>query len=253
MPAVPENAAKQSFGSSISLPTLSLPKSGGAIRGIGEKFAANPVTGTGSMSVLIPTTAGRSGFGPHLTLSYDSGRGNGSFGFGWALTVPSITRKTDQGLPRYADADESDVFLLSDAEDLVAGWVRAPLVDPPHAPGYRIDRYRPRIERLFARIERWTRLVDGDIHWRSVTRDNVTTWYGHDENSRIYDPDDPERIYSWLICRSHDDRGNAMVYRYAAETGDGVDTARLSERHRTAAGREANRYLKRIRYGNGAH
>jgi len=32
-------------------PTLSLPKGGGAIQGIGEKFAANPVTGTGSMTV----------------------------------------------------------------------------------------------------------------------------------------------------------------------------------------------------------
>ena len=31
-----------------SAPSLSLPKGGGAIRGIGEKFAANPVTGTGS-------------------------------------------------------------------------------------------------------------------------------------------------------------------------------------------------------------
>jgi hypothetical protein len=29
-----------------------LPKGGGAIRGIGEKFSANPVTGTGSVSVL---------------------------------------------------------------------------------------------------------------------------------------------------------------------------------------------------------
>ena len=37
-------------------PTLSLPKGGGAIRGIGEKFAANPVTGTGSMSVPIATS-----------------------------------------------------------------------------------------------------------------------------------------------------------------------------------------------------
>jgi hypothetical protein len=32
---------------------ISVPKGGGAIRGIGEKFAANPVTGTGSMSVPI--------------------------------------------------------------------------------------------------------------------------------------------------------------------------------------------------------
>src|SRR5437899_5269639 len=103
----------------ISAPTISLPKGGGAIRGIGEKFAANPVTGTGSMSVPIATSPGRSGFGPQLSLSYDSGAGNGPFGFGWSLALPSITRKTDKGLPQYQDAEESDVFILSGAEDLV--------------------------------------------------------------------------------------------------------------------------------------
>jgi hypothetical protein len=35
----------------VSPPAISLPKGGGAIRGIGEKFAANPFTGTGSLSV----------------------------------------------------------------------------------------------------------------------------------------------------------------------------------------------------------
>ena len=64
----------------ITPPTVSLPKGGGAVRGIGEKFAANPVTGTGSMSVPIATSPGRSGFGPQLSLSYDSGAGNGPFG-----------------------------------------------------------------------------------------------------------------------------------------------------------------------------
>ena len=83
----------------IAPPTISLPKGGGAIRGMGEKFAANPVTGTGSMSVPIATSPGRSGFGPQLSLSYDSGAGNGPFGFGWSLSVPPVTRKTDMGLP----------------------------------------------------------------------------------------------------------------------------------------------------------
>src|SRR5499433_224228 len=100
-------------------PSISLPKGGGAIRGTGEKFAANPVTGTGSMSVPIATSPGRSGFGPQLSLSYDSGAGNGPFGFGWSLSLPSITRKTDKGLPQYRDAVDSDVFILSGAEDLV--------------------------------------------------------------------------------------------------------------------------------------
>src|SRR2546425_8548236 len=113
--AVTGNGEKSAF----SAPTISLPKGGGAIRGIGEKFGADPVTGTGSMTVPIATSPGRSGFGPQLSLSYDSGAGNGPFGLGWTLSLPSITRKTDKGLPQYHDAEESDVFILSGAEDLV--------------------------------------------------------------------------------------------------------------------------------------
>src|SRR5882762_3517139 len=116
-PVARSSAGPQNGG--IAAPTISLPKGGGAIRGIGEKFAANPVTGTGSMTVPIAASPGRSGFGPQLSLSYDSGAGNGPFGFGWSLGLPSITRKTDKGLPRYQDGNESDVFLISGAEDLV--------------------------------------------------------------------------------------------------------------------------------------
>src|SRR3989475_7051603 len=156
-------------------PTISLPKGGGAIRGIGEKFAANPVTGTGSMSVPVATSPGRSGSGPQLSLSYDSGAGNGMFGFGWNLAPASITRKTDKGLPQYRDSEESDVFILSGAEDLVpvlveanGTWQRETFTSPAWAPAHRVDRYRPRIESLFARIERWTEKATGLIHWRSI-------------------------------------------------------------------------------------
>jgi hypothetical protein len=79
--------------SPFSPPTLSLPKGGGALRGIGEKFAANPVTGTGSMTVPIATSPGRSGFGPQLSLSYGSGADNRAFGFGWDPSFTCITRK----------------------------------------------------------------------------------------------------------------------------------------------------------------
>ena len=43
-----------------TIPAISLPKGGGAIRGMGEKFAANPITGTGSMTVpLAASPAGQ--------------------------------------------------------------------------------------------------------------------------------------------------------------------------------------------------
>ena len=256
-------------GSGIAAPSIQLPKGGGAIRGMGEKFAANPVTGTGSMSVPIATSPGRSGFGPQLSLSYDSGAGNGSFGFGWSLSLPSITRKTDKGLPQYVDATESDVFVLSGAEDLVpvlvqdAGgkWMPEDLT-PRTVDGkiYRIRCYRPRIEGLFARIERWINTADvSDVFWRSISKDNITTWYGRTSESRIADPDpsNPGRIFSWLICQSHDDKGNVIVYSYKAEDSarifedaNGNAVPKAHERNRSDETRMAQRYLKCIRYGN---
>jgi len=104
---------------SIKTTSLSLPKGGGAIKGKGEKFAANPNTGTGSMTIPIATSPGRSGFGPQLSLSYDSGPGNGLLGLGWSLSLPPITSKTDKGLPQCNDVEGSDEFILSGAVDLV--------------------------------------------------------------------------------------------------------------------------------------
>jgi hypothetical protein len=114
--------------SGTSNQAISLPKGGGAIKGIGETFQPNLFSGTGNFTIPITTSPGRSGFGPQLTLQYSTGNGNGPFGLGWSLSIPRITRKTEKGLPRY---DESDVFVMSGAEDLVpvlveqnGQWVR---------------------------------------------------------------------------------------------------------------------------------
>lgn len=230
-------------------PTVSLPKGGGAIKGMGEKFAANPVTGTGSMSVPLVTSPSRSGFWPQLSLSYDSGAGNGIFGLGWNLSLPSITRKTDKGLPRYLDLEESDIFILSGAEDLVP-VLKDGKVNEIERDGYHIRQYHPRIEGLFARMERWTKLNSREVHWRSISKDNITTLYGKTSESRIVDPNDLTRIFSWSICESYDDKGNAIRYEYKAEDSAGIIIAQVHERNRTPESRSTNRYLKRIKYGN---
>lgn len=230
----------------VTAPTVEPPKGGGALRGIAEKFTANPATGTASATIPIALSAGRSGFGPQLALAYESSTGNGIFGMGWALRLGEITRRTAQGLPTYDD--DADVFQLSGLEDLVPMLVDGKRhSDSASVPGYTINRYRPRTETQFARIERWTR-ADGDIHWRSISRDNVLTIYGLHPQARISHPDDSARVFSWLICEQRDDKGNAIAYTYRADDDTGVDRAAAHEANRTA--RSVNRYPDRIRYGN---
>lgn len=246
------------------LPSLTAPKGGGAIRGIGETFRTDAATGTGSLTIPISATPGRGGFTPELALRYDSAGGNGPFGLGFQLSVPSIARKTDKGLPRYLDEPDTDfaadTFIVSGAEDLVptrtSDAADAPL-DIVDRDDYRVMRYRPRIESAFTRIERWRHRETGETHWRTLSRDNMLAVYGSTSLSRVADPSDPRRVFSWLLDEMRDDRGNVCRYMYKAEDGVGVSRSQLSEASRFTAGSgafaaTAQRYLKRVRYGNRA-
>jgi RHS repeat-associated protein len=252
----PARQTQQDGSHSVSLPSVSLPKGGGAIKGIDEKLSVNQATGTASLSLGVFVSAARNDFGPKLALAYDSGAGNGPFGLGWSVSVPQITRKTSKGLPLYddaigSDAVDSDVFIVSGSEDLVPLLVDGvPPKLPPRTTGgrtFEIKAYRPRVESGFARIERWRDTASGDVHWRTISRENVTSVYGQDATSRISDPRDATRIFTWLLDLSFDDRGNAISYVYKPEDDVGVAVA-ANEVNRVVT---ANRYLKRIRYGNG--
>ena len=62
-----QDAAGDRGGTQI--PQIFLPKGGGAIRGIGKKFAVNPVTVSSLMTVPMATLPGRARFGPRPVLS----------------------------------------------------------------------------------------------------------------------------------------------------------------------------------------
>src|SRR5262245_13188701 len=157
--AHPSDHRSSETGSStrFEAPTITLPRGGGAIRGIDEKLSVNPVTGSAAQSIPLSVSPGRSGFAPSLAISYDSSAGNGPFGLGWGLSVPSIRRKTARGVPRYRDAEQSDTFVLSGAEDLVpvlrqssgGTWGPETFDETLDATTFSVQRYRPRIEGLF--------------------------------------------------------------------------------------------------------
>jgi len=212
--------------SGVSEQVISLPTGGGAVEGIGETFSADLFTGTGNHSVPIAVPPGRNGFQPQLALSYSTGNGNGPFGMGWALSVPGVTRKSSDGVPRYASYDDPvadwDTFVLSGAEDLV------PVDNVLETTTKRVVTYRPRTEGLFARIRH---IVDPGVtdYWEVTTKDGMRSIYGTEnaagaDPAAIADPTDPSKVFSWRLSRTIDTFGNEIQYTYVRDREDGIGT-----------------------------
>src|SRR5262245_22011524 len=211
---------------------LSLPKGGGALKGMGETFAPDLHTGTGNFTVPIALLPGRNGFQPQLSLGYSTGHGNGLFGIGWSLGIPGITRKTAKGIPRYCDLAaslaERDTFILSGSEDLVfIGRVN-------DEAGVAVDQYRPRTEGLFAEIFRYRDSAQGSDYWRVRTKDGLVSFYGTNPVSSMHPqyavapPSDPAvssrpsraaDIFEWRLTLTLDPFCNRIEYLYDSDAG----------------------------------
>lgn len=255
--------SKNTKSNAIEIPQISVPSGGGAIRGIDEKLDVNTVNGTSTLAIPVPAQSSR-GFAPSLAVTYDSGYGNGVFGMGWSLNLPSIARDTARHLPLYDDGGESDDFLLSGSEDLVPkfrtdgsgrfvsdGTGGYAFDEWRQADGTRVRRYVPRTEGAFARIERHL-LTDGSIRWKVTDRSNVVTLFGWSARSRL-SSSDGRRVFQWLPEFSFDNKGNCMEYFYDHESADDIDLSHVYDKNRI--GRDgaplfSGIYLVEIRYGN---
>ncbi|ORX93283.1 hypothetical protein BCR34DRAFT_608601 [Clohesyomyces aquaticus] len=212
----------------------SLPKPGGAIASMNEKFSVHPSLGTCSLAIPIPSSGlgARAGVYPTLSLTYSSGSGNGAFGIGWSLGLGSVTRKSEKGIPTYRDNE--DIYMLSGTEDLVpelryneesSSWYPTPVSEKTiNGVSYTVQRYRPRVESDFATIEKWDAVSGINSHWRVISPGNVTSTYGMTPETRISDPNEPAHVYSWLLDSVTDGNGTRLE--------------------------AANKYLKSIKYGN---
>ncbi|KAK0727685.1 virulence plasmid 65kDa B protein-domain-containing protein, partial [Lasiosphaeria miniovina] len=224
-----------------------------AIQQSASKLSVDAATGALSLGIPLVIPSGRDGFSPGLELVYDSNAGNGPFGVGWSLSLPSISRKTSRCVPRYRDGgSDEDVFLLSDgAGELVAQEGALTTVD-----SYKVQRYKPRVQTgdSASRIERWTDTAGSHVFWRTISSTGITTIYGKADAEQIFH--DNESVpssrcaYSWLATETYDPKGNCVVFEYKTEDAGNVNLHSACERHRTAAARSADRYLKRVRWGN---
>jgi RHS repeat-associated protein len=236
--------------------TLSLPKGGGSIRSIDQKFTVNAANGTSGNALALPFSPSRNDFVPALSLGYNSGGGNGPFGLGWSAEPAAITRKTDRQLPQYNDSGDSDTFLFSGAEDLVpmlvkdqsGNWVKQSIT----LDNITSTQYRPRIEGGFSRIEKISE-TSGSTYWKVTSGSNIVSIYGKSRSARLADPTDPSRIFQWLLEFSYDDKGNCYQYEYKQEDKKKMPETVHEKNRLNGNSAFTNIYLKRIKYGNKSH
>jgi RHS repeat-associated protein len=192
--------------SGVKPSVLSLPSGPGSIEGLGESFEPQLNSGTATYPVKLKVPPGRAGFAPDITLSYNSGAGNGAFGLGWKLDIPYIQRQTDKGLPYYSDgpdgedndhdgqtdeSDESDRVIYADGEELV-----------PVGGGI----FRCENESSFVKFSRTE-----TVGWTATAKDGVVSEFGITAAARI---ENNSRVFKWLLEKMTDTKGNRIDFVY---------------------------------------
>src|SRR5687768_13016342 len=99
---------------------ISLPAGPGSIEGLGRDFVPSLSSGGASYGVDIAVPPAAGGFGPKLTLEYDSGGGVTELGIGWRIGgLPNIRRRTVDGLPQFDAGDALELTGFGATSDLV--------------------------------------------------------------------------------------------------------------------------------------
>ena len=191
---------------------IELPHTSGSVKSVSESFHADAFSGTVNYNIPIPIPASRA-LAPSLSVSYGSSSGNGLLGIGTQLTEDAISIKTNRALPKY---DASDRYT----------WNGIELVEQTRHDN-NIE-FLERHQSSFAKIEK---LGSGkDVYWKITHNDNSVSIYGGTPESKIFNPDNPEHIFKWLIASTEDAEGNRIIYQYNKFNG-------------------TNAYLTAVKYG----
>ena len=221
-----------------------------------HSIEVNPSSGNASAMVNIPLPEGRDGFGPSLTMSYSSSSRNSIFGMGWSLSgFAFISIDTKKGVPKY---DGSDKFAFNGSNSIEPQLVKSggswnQRID--ENPEYWIYYFLSKYEDSFTRFEKWVNKTNGEVHWRSRSKNNIVSVYGKDSlgKTRIFDPKNSSNIFIWLLESQFDNSGNTIQYKYKEENEENIDPVVSYESSRIRQFREngfSQKYPERILYGN---
>jgi len=186
--------------SSVEPTRISLPHGPGSIHGLGRNFEPSLASGTAAYGVDIVVPPGASGFGPHISLEYDSGGGISDLGMGWRLGgVPSLRRRTEDGLPRFDATDTFEVDGFGAPSRLVE--ISSGIFRPEFEPG------------TFVRAQRG---ADG-LSWEARDKAGIIYRFGGAAIEREND-----RIASYLLTEALDLHGHRIAYTWDTSDGHAV-------------------------------
>jgi RHS repeat-associated protein len=155
--------------------------------GLGETFAPDLSTGTGTLAVPFDLPNGPNDTSPKLTLRYDSGSPNGPFGVGWTIALPRVLRSTTVGRPRY---DDTDTLVLEGS---------GPLVRLPDGS------LRPQVE-----TGDWS-IAASDGGYVATDRAGTRFHLGSTHDSRLYGPGG---TWAWLLHATEDNLGYLTTFSW---------------------------------------
>jgi hypothetical protein len=197
--SLPLLLAASALADTVNATKISLPKGPGSVEGLASAdFAPSLASGSASYSIPIAVPPGAAGFGPNLSLSYDSGGGLTELGIGWRIAgTVKLQRRLEDGLPRF---DDTDTF------ELVGLGIPCELLEV--APGI----FRPRYEDgSFARVQR-----DADHRrWEVRTKAGAILELGGEG----YEESEGPNTAAYLLREERDRHGHRI--RYSWDTSEG--------------------------------
>jgi RHS repeat-associated protein len=196
--------AGPALADTVNSTRISLPKGPGSMEGLATPdFAPSLASGTASYEVPISVPPGSAGFGPHLSLAYDSGGGATEVGIGWRIAgAPKIRRRTENGLPVFDDTDAFEIVGLGIPCDLLEV---APSV------------FRPEYED--GSFVRATRGGGGDV-WEARTKSGLTFRFGGDGFTEF----EGGHTSGYLLREELDRHGHRIAYEWDPSEGHALLT-----------------------------
>ncbi len=187
----------QAHASDAMKPThLSLPDGPASIQGLGGDFKPSAASGTASYAVSLALPSVPGGFAPELALTYDGGRGASEVGLGWRLSgVPSLRRRTQEGLPRFDESDTFEVVGLGTTSELLE--VSSGVYRPEHEDG------------SFVRVTR------SGAGWELRTKQGITYRFGGNGCAEA----EGTKVARWLLREQEDRFGHKIAYEWATDGG----------------------------------